>query len=240
MQDRYAGDIGDFIKFALLRELAQDRNLGVAWYLFPDEGHNSDGGHTEYLDDPGQWRDLDSDLFDALKVVVGGERSVRALENVVPLRAVFSRELLNVRDVPWRQRSEWRNQWFQRTCENLRNADLVFADPDNGIVDDDRNGRSRWRFGKQIPMSEVNALASGRPAIIYHHNTRWRGGHDEEVSFWLQKLGNDTIAIRARPYSSRTFFILHPDDELRRRAGSFCERWRNHKISLQSRSVHCG
>lgn len=52
MQNRYAGDIGDFIKFALLRALSPDHNLGVAWYLYPDEGHNSDGKHIDTLSIP--------------------------------------------------------------------------------------------------------------------------------------------------------------------------------------------
>ena len=38
MQDRYAGDVGDYVKFALLRHFATDHRLGVAWYLYPDEG----------------------------------------------------------------------------------------------------------------------------------------------------------------------------------------------------------
>ena len=58
MQDRYAGDIGDFLKFSLLRQLCQPSDvdpglrLGVVWYLAPDEDHNLDGKHTPYLDSP--------------------------------------------------------------------------------------------------------------------------------------------------------------------------------------------
>jgi hypothetical protein len=45
MQDRYAGDIGDFVKLAILRALAPGWHLGVAWWLYPDESHNGDGRH---------------------------------------------------------------------------------------------------------------------------------------------------------------------------------------------------
>jgi hypothetical protein len=37
MQDRYAGDVGDYVKFALLRHLCPGRRLGIAWYLHPDQ-----------------------------------------------------------------------------------------------------------------------------------------------------------------------------------------------------------
>ena len=33
MQDRYVGDIGDFVKYALLRVVTGESKLGVAWYL---------------------------------------------------------------------------------------------------------------------------------------------------------------------------------------------------------------
>jgi len=46
MQDRYAGDVGDFVKLGLLRAISPGRKLGVAWYRYPDEAHNGDGRHT--------------------------------------------------------------------------------------------------------------------------------------------------------------------------------------------------
>ena len=64
MQNGYVGDIGDLAKLGLLRTLSQgDRQLGVAWYLYPHE-EGPDGQHVEYLDQPEIWRLLDSDLFD--------------------------------------------------------------------------------------------------------------------------------------------------------------------------------
>lgn len=69
MQDKYAGDVGDYVKLALLRSLSEDRKLGVTWYLYPDERDKKDGKHTGYLKEPSKWRHLDPDLFDALKFV---------------------------------------------------------------------------------------------------------------------------------------------------------------------------
>lgn len=66
MEDRYAGNIGDYVKLALLRQLSAGRNLGIAWYLYPDEGHNVNGRHIGYLNLPHRWRHLDPELFDAL------------------------------------------------------------------------------------------------------------------------------------------------------------------------------
>ena len=51
LQNRNAGDIGDFGKYGLLRSLARgtELSLGVCWYLHPDEDQRNDGGHTQYL-----------------------------------------------------------------------------------------------------------------------------------------------------------------------------------------------
>jgi hypothetical protein len=80
MQNRYAGDIGDFVKLGILRALSPGYRLGVAW-LFPDEEHKKDGRHICYLDQPLQWRHFDPQLFDALgEIVSSSQRDVRALE----------------------------------------------------------------------------------------------------------------------------------------------------------------
>ena len=59
MQNRYVADIGDYVKLAILRKLALGRSLGVVWWLFPDEHHNADGGHREYLERQNVWKDFD-------------------------------------------------------------------------------------------------------------------------------------------------------------------------------------
>jgi hypothetical protein len=236
MQDRYAGDIGDYIKLALLRHLSVGYKLGIAWYLHPDERHNKDGKHTKYSKDPGRWRHLDPELFDALHDIVKNKRSVRALEKTGILGRKFSNEQLISKDVPWRSRAKWRADWFDRVLGAIEGAELVFADPDNGLVDDDPKRRNRKIFDKQIPLSEAKALARGRTAIIYHHNTRFKGGHDPEVDRWLASLGDNTVALRANAYSCRTFFIINPDQLILDRVTTFCHQWADHRVRLHERS----
>jgi len=94
MQNRYVGDIGDYVKLAILRELARGKRIGVAWWLFPDESHNKDGGHREYLDRENEWKPFDPDLFDALlRIRERGERNVRELEDPALLPgAIFAKD----------------------------------------------------------------------------------------------------------------------------------------------------
>lgn len=238
MQDRYAGDIGDYVKLSLLRYLGRGQRLGVAWYLHPDEGHNSDGKHVSYLHEPGKWRDLDPTLFDTLEQIVrnNNRRSVEALQRAEILEATFAKEPIKTEQLEAQKRSEWRSDWFARVLDRLSGCDLIFADPDNGLVDDKPDRRKQKKFGKQLPLCEVMELAESRSAIVYHHNTRRKGGHDAEVEHWLDLLGPNSLAVRANAYSPRTFFIVNPSPLIKQRAGEFCERWSRHKVWLHSRT----
>jgi hypothetical protein len=175
MQDRYTGDIGDYVKYGLLRALSHGRKLGVAWYLFPDEDHNSDGRHTDYLDNAKRWQACDPGLFDSLgSIVKTGRRQVSDIEaSAIFGEATFSSQRLDASNLPLHERSAWRRQWFQGVAASLAQCDLVFADPDNGLCEDDKFNPGRIKDWKRIPLSEARALAEGRTAIIYHHNTRW-------------------------------------------------------------------
>ncbi len=232
MQDRYAGDIGDYVKLGLLRALSAGRRLGVAWYLHPDEAHNSDGRHIAYLSDPARWRHLDPELFDGLCNLVLTTRSVEEIERTGLLPAKFHREatLSDFRD--WRGRAAHRTVWFAGLSDALRTCNIIFADPDNGLVDDSPLRIRDKKHAKQISLREAIALADGRPAIIYHHNTRFKGGHEREVDHWLAQFGSRALAIRATAFSCRTFFILNPDKEIEERVEMFCARWATAKVRL--------
>ena len=234
MQDQYAGDIGDFIKLGLLRCISHERKLAVAWYHHPSETHKADGKHIGYLKNREKWRSLDPQLFDALEKITETGRSIEAIERASLLAGPFHSERLAMSDISSKDRSVWRSSWFQRLSDSLGDADLVFADPDNGLVDDNPSRRTKAVFGKQIPLSEAKALATKRAAIIYHHNTRRVGGHELEAAYWIGELGVGTMAVRTNALSCRTFFVVNPDHQVRDRVESFCSRWGNNSVWLQT------
>ncbi len=236
MQNRYAGDVGDFVKISLLRFLSHGRKVGIAWYLFADEGHNSDGRHIGYLKQSAEWRYLDPELFDLLTAVVNGERTVEALRRAFDPAVRFISEPVPV-VAPAKARSFARSHWFEASRNKLSHCNLVFADPDNGLVDDQEWRRRTRVFGKQMPLSEARALSEGRCTVIYHHNSRFKGGHDAEVDHWLNQLAMPALAVRATAYSCRTFFIVNPDAEIVERTKDFCRRWGNHKVRLHRSQV---
>ena len=233
MQDRYAGDIGDYVKLALLRALAPGRNLGIGWWLFPDGGPVGDGRHVDYLRHPGAWRHFDSDLFDALELLVNlDQRSVTALERCLSLPdATYHSEPIAI-GVTSAARRAGRAAWFERCKAALEGCDLVFLDPDSGLEPGVYSTGSR-QAGKAVGLEELQALRGpGRTLIVYHHQTRRKGGHAAEIAYWadrLRDIGFDRVdAIRAGAFSPRVFFLLDADRDTRDRAEAFARTWHPH------------
>jgi hypothetical protein len=224
MQNRYVADIGDYVKFAILRALAPGRKLGVVWWLFPNEQHNADGGHRQYLERPNEWEDFDSDLFKALQNIKE-QRDVRALENAAILPgAVFISD-----PVPCGVRE--RGTWFEGIKTGITDCTLVFLDPDNGIAPEGLK-LSQRRAGKSVTIEEIKALQkSGRAVVVYHHQTRLKGGHLSEIEMVAKRLRARGLhvsgALRANPWSPRAFFILNGDKTLHDRAQGLAHMWKD-------------
>ena len=230
VQNWYVGDVGDYVKLAILRALSPGRHLGIAWWLFPDERHKADGRHLSYLDRSSQWRKYDPPLFDALDVIrKRGDRDIRFLEQLLP-DARFASELIPSDIQPSSRRPVERQRWFQRVMERLEGANLVFVDPDNGIAPDGFKPTHR-KSGKSISLAEIGDLARpNRTLVIYHHQTHRAGGHHDELHYLAEKLKSRTKlrvagALRARPWSPRAFFILDADAQLIERTKQIAETW---------------
>lgn len=238
MQDRYAGDIGDYIKYTLLRRLSEGKRLGVAWYLFPDQPGKGDGRHIQYLSRPERWKDLDPRVFDAMKKIVSGTRSVAAVEasGLLP-GAVFAGERLDP-ELLGQPRGPGRTAWFDRTMDTLRGCDIVFADPDNGLRKDDPTGRGRTTDWKRLPLHEALELAEGRTAIFYHHNARAEE-HECEIKRWMREFPAIGAAVRWRRWSSRTFFIANPDSLVERRLRAFQAELRGFEEKARLKPYSC-
>lgn len=229
MQDRYVGDVGDFVKYGLLRAIRGAKRLGVAWYLHPDAGPSGDGKHITYLQHPCEWRKLDRELFDALKEVTEPGTNRRSVAKIQESRilgdAVFAADRLDIAGVKLRDRERWRDKWFDGVKRQLVDCDLVFADPDNGLVPDDRFLPTRKVSAKGIPIVEAKALAEGRTAVIYHHNSMRPGGHLKEIRWLKDQLPAGTMAYYWRRVSNRTFFIINPDEQIQWRLLQFEKQW---------------
>jgi hypothetical protein len=173
MQDRYVGDAGDFAKYSLLRALGSGDpglRIGVLWYRFPNEAHNGDGRHIGYLADIAM-ANRDPQTHAKLKILVASDqRSVDAVARagVLPASTMFYDAPVAMPGKP-AERLSRRSAWFNDGVERLREADLIFFDPDNGIESAALN-RSSPRAGKYVLWSEIEeAWGVGHSLVVYNH-----------------------------------------------------------------------
>ena len=176
MQDRYVGDTGDYAKYALLNALAASApilRLGVLWYLYPDEGHNDDGRHIVYLNQPAM-AERDAQVHKALGQLVGsGQRAVAAVEeaSILPVGTLFHSPLVTVEGSPG-DRMEHRSRWFAEGLARFADVDIVFFDPDNGIETASLRKSDR-RAGKYAFWKEIEAAwQRGHSLVVYSHLNR--------------------------------------------------------------------
>lgn len=250
MQDKYTGDIGDYVKYALLRLIrkVEGGRLGVAWYLYPDEP-NGHGGHLEYLDRPRDWERLDKELYWKLKAIIERAVRVREARRVASIEydsgilgdntKFFSKRLIPPQSIAkntvanYLRREEWRREWFVDLQRKLVDCNVVFLDPDNGLYETEKFRYGTIKHWKRIPLSEVKALAkSGRTVVVYHHHTFFKGGNIHEINHWFKKFGVNVIAVRSAAWSPRSFFIVNPSIRLVKKIAEFVDT--SQKLSIHT------
>ena len=153
MQDRFVGDIGDFGKYGLLRALRGIHppadpclNLGLVWCV-PDcetvkrtrAGHGQNVGYLFNPKTRDRYRSCDEELFDGLKGIVCGERSIEAVQDSGLLGDTASGEVV-IHDKPMqmpdrRLRRDERRKWLDEALRCVERSELVFLDPDVGLAD---------------------------------------------------------------------------------------------------------
>lgn len=172
MQNRYTGDIGDYGKLGLLRCLAAaGLRVGVNWYRTPDENHNEDGRFTQYAHDS-SYRDCDPKLWASLAQILDtSQRRVESLERPDILDAVFFNERLDFSDVHFRKRDGVRTDWHSWALAALNGCDIVFVDPDNGLMAPSAR-RSKKANKYVLPEELFDYYQRGASVVYYQHKAR--------------------------------------------------------------------
>lgn len=232
MHDAYVADFGDYPKLAILCDFAAGRRLGVVWWACAGAAAGSDGNHREYLNHPEKWRHFAPAVFDALvRINADPHRTIASLEQpgVLPDGTVFfSEPLVCDRTVPKHERISVRADWLVRAASAVEACDIVFLDPDNGFAAPgfDPEGTAA---GKSVAMYDLLAFlghyrSPRRTLVVYHHQTRRKGGHLAELRAIAAELADADVGarltgvLRATPWSPRAFFIINGDDEIANRA----------------------
>jgi hypothetical protein len=180
VKNQYFGDINDYRKYGLLRVLQRTTGLrlGVFWMLTPDDGR-VDGKFVSYLNRAKQWRAYDPPLFDTIADALPRGRHVGHVyeQELLPGATFFDEIIPDDRS----RRSSIMASGFHL----LRESELMFFDPDNGIeiksIKRGRSGSSKYLFWDEIAES----FGSGKSLLVYQHFPR------EERNVFVARLFAD-------------------------------------------------
>jgi hypothetical protein len=231
VQDRYAGDVGDFGKLGLLRCLcgvyprsAPRLQLGILWYCVPDETHNNDGKHIGYLRSDlasnERFRCCDPELYQRLSRLIQSERSVRKLATLGLLGAnsIHFLEPLSYGDIARRDRANRRRSWLAAALDATRDCHLVFIDPDNGLETSSVN-RLRALGPKYAYFDDLEPfIERGQSLVIYQHVNRTAPVTEQSrlrIGQLQARFGVGSIwAVRYRRGSGRLYIVVpaHRDE----------------------------
>ena len=243
MQDRYAGDIGDFGKFGLLKHIENEGlSIGVNWYLTEPvtkkESKNKDGKHKIGKDSKSfsEYMQCDVKLFEKLENVCKGKRSVSSIEAQNPLKTkCYYAEKIDV---------ENREEWHKNALKKLENCDVVFLDPDNGLEVDSAKS-SKKKLSKYAMLKEIKSyLDRGQSVVFYNHRSRKQV--DEYFVALYQKLKKITkikpVSLSFHKGTIRDYIILansnHSERLFRAKYEMLHSKWGYKKI-CQDDEYYC-
>jgi hypothetical protein len=226
VKHQYVGDISDYRKYALLRALSAGgaNRVGVCWMLTPDDG-GADGGKLAYLGQPERFRHFDPDLFDIL-AHAASEPDRRRLQSIEDSGAILDAAYYN-ETLP--DDMSDRAAFMDRCSSQLRGAELVFFDPDNGLEVSLPKGRKN--SSKYLYLDEVAAFyEAGKSMLIYQHFPRVeRPVYMAQRTEQLRAVAPD-CAVWAFTTSHVAFLLLvHPESPARLAIAALeaCGQWKH-------------
>ncbi len=166
MKNQYVGDIGDFGKYSLLRAFSENGiKVGINWYLTENDESN-DGKFMSYLDEESMRR-RSPEVFDALKrIAINHEKTVGDVQQAGIIKdALYFDDLLKTTGTP-SDREYQRNKWFFKSMDALAEAELIFMDPDNGLLEN--NDASRLGGEKYVLPDEVEMYYNAGHNVVYY------------------------------------------------------------------------
>ena len=214
MKNQYVEDIGDYGKYGLLRFLASyGIKIGVNWFLTENDG-STDGKFTTYLKNPAD-RVYDPELFDALQNIADHpDKTVKMIKQagIIP-DAEFFGEMLKSSSLKADAREWNRRLWFNNSTLMLGNAELIFADPDNGISYR-KTARTKDSEKFILPEDVAEYYNSGRNVVYYCHKGRRKQEAWEQAKAEIRNHIRDAqiLAVTFHRGTQRSYiFVLHPD-----------------------------
>lgn len=203
MNNKLFGNERDFYKYALLRLLADmgDTSIGVCWMLTQGSEESGEGKFDYLYNNKG--RDKDRELFDFLYECVCEKRirDVSLINDNIILGAKFFAD-----DFP--PNGAERNDYWEKCLPVLRDCDLMFLDPDTGLlymqdeagVEHKLNRYVRWEEVRHILNNSTSSLmifqSFHSPLYTEQGHPTSDADHKKTVKKQLSIIADDKISAK--------------------------------------------
>jgi hypothetical protein len=210
MKNQYFADKNDYLKYGILRAIANSKlKICLCWMLTEDDNRD-DGGKIQYLQDSDKWREYDPALFDVMKwSIEKNKRSIDVAEkkDLIPTATYHPTLLTDDRDE--------REQYFKELTDISAASDLIFFDPDNGMeVKSVKKGNKN--SSKYLYWDEVERFAHTHSILVFQYFPRKpRKEFIEEISQRLMAVSNSASVTPLKTSHVGYFLALHPLHERR-------------------------
>ncbi|SEQ85270.1 hypothetical protein SAMN02910369_02544 [Lachnospiraceae bacterium NE2001] len=212
MKNQYVADIGDYGKYSLLKAFTDEKiKVGINWYLTSDDG-STDGRFTDYLNND-NLRNYNPLVFDKLKIISAKpEKSVQDIEySNMLVGAKYYSEKIEFEGSP-QERENLRKRWFDKSLEVLAGSELIFMDPDNGLLE--TGDAKKIRAEKYILPDEAKQYyESGCNVVFYCHKGRRSLEKWDEYKSFLPCFIPEAkpVVITFHKGTQRSYiFLIHP------------------------------
>lgn len=218
MQERYLGDVHDYIKFALLRHLhvALNVRIGVNWYkTIPeqvDQPDNRHGNNRAYRRNQ-NWQNWEPDLFQKLEPFQNPD--YRTFENFKNAEILLKDTIFYRREVRY---IEDRSTWHENALTELSEAGLIFLDPDNGFQVESMTNRTQAKYA--LYKEAFDYYDSGKIVIGIQFASRVKPKDlvEKVREKLIQSKGCSTSlpVLRGRVTPNILFFTVSPSEHVKK------------------------
>ena len=225
MQERYLGDIHDFMKLNFLEFISKKikNKIGLNWYLVDPKNI----GNSELSLNNGEQRNFISEdkYINRNKRLVNELQSLKKRTNRLIAdytKKTYLNDYLNFYNEKITTLN--RLQWFKDSILFFKNNDVLFLDPDNGLITESESNNSK-RSIKYISYKEISYLYELGKTIFFCQFQSLNVDHKTMLKEKISKISQNTNINITSPIirnrcSPNTFYIPILQDRDKQRLNS--------------------
>ena len=150
-------------------------------------------------------------------------------KNAIP-SAIYYHGQLNLRDLKTvAERKAHRDEWHRKALITCEEADLVFLDPDNGLMEKPKYTKTAEKY--IFPCEVAEYYKRGQNVVYYCHKGRWKPEPWESYKLYMKNYLPDAtlMGLTFHRGTQRSYiFICHPEkaEQYRSLLGAFLKtKW---------------